>query len=85
VLIQMTDVSQLDERRLMDLYAESNLENTAFFCPDVSDRQAAVRQVEAGYLTFLREDFFYKRRKCLLGVRRKWSLGKCPENQPNST
>jgi L-amino acid N-acyltransferase YncA len=56
----MTDASQLDERRLMDLYAESNLENTAFFCPDVSDRQAAVRQVEAGYLTFLREEFFTK-------------------------
>ena len=33
MLLKITDGQALDERKLMDVYAESNLENTDFFCP----------------------------------------------------
>lgn len=57
VLIKITDYSQIDERQLMDIYAESNLENTAHFYPETTDKAAAVKQVEAAYLMFLKSEF----------------------------
>ncbi len=48
----------LDERKLMDVYSESNYENTDYFFPDEADKNAAVRKVEAGFLDFLKNDFF---------------------------
>ena len=42
MLLKITDGQALDERRLMDVYAESNLENTDFFCPEEPDKEAAV-------------------------------------------
>ena len=43
MLLKITDGQALDERRLMDVYAESNLENTDFFCSEEPDKEAAVR------------------------------------------
>lgn len=58
MLLKITDGQALDERRLMDVYAESNLENTDFFCPEEPDKEAAVRMVESGFLDFLKNEFF---------------------------
>lgn len=58
MLLKITDGQTLDERRLMDVYAESNLENTDFFCPEEPDKEAAVRMVESGFLDFLKNEFF---------------------------
>lgn len=58
MLIKITSYSELDERSLMDIYAESNLENTEYFCPGETDRAAAVSQVESGFLDFLKQEFF---------------------------
>ena len=55
---KITDGQALDERKLMDVYAESNLENTDFFCPEEPDKEAAVRMVESGFLDFLKNEFF---------------------------
>lgn len=41
MLIRITDYPLLDERRLMDLYAESNEENADVFFPEEKDRAAA--------------------------------------------
>ena len=41
MLLKITDGQALDERRLMDVYAESNLENTDFFCPEEPDKEKA--------------------------------------------
>lgn len=40
MLLKITDGQALDERKLMDVYAESNLENTDFFCPEEPDKEA---------------------------------------------
>lgn len=57
MLLQITRYADLDERKLMDLYAEGNLENTDWFFPEIRDKAEAVRKVEAGFLGFLRDEF----------------------------
>ena len=47
--------ADLDSLRLMAVYAESNLENTDYFFPEIEDKTLAVRKVEEGFLTFLQE------------------------------
>ena len=54
----ITTYADLDGPRLMAVYAESNLENTDYFFPEIEDKALAVRKVEEGFLQFLREEFF---------------------------
>ena len=58
MLLRIMKYCDLDERKLMDVYSESNYENTDYFFPDEADKNAAVRKVEAGFLDFLKNDFF---------------------------
>ena len=58
MLLKITRYGDLDTRKLMDVYAESNAANTRFFCPDEPDEREAVRKAEAGFLDFLKNDFF---------------------------
>lgn len=60
MLIRITQYDDLDQRKLMDVYSESNYENTDYFFPDEPDKEKAARQVEAGFLDFLKNDFFSK-------------------------
>ena len=60
MLLKITDFHDLDERKLMDIYAESNLENTEYFFPDEADKTIAVKKVEKGFMEFLKNDFFGK-------------------------
>ncbi len=54
----ITRYANLDERRLMSLYAEGNRENADYFYPEMEDREAAVRQAEKDFLHDLENDFF---------------------------
>lgn len=58
MLLRITDYPKLDAGKLMGIYAESNLENTRFFCPEESDKEVAVGRVESGFLSFLENEFF---------------------------
>ena len=58
MLITITEFKDLDTRKLMDIYSESNYENTDYFYPDEQDKAAAVRKVEEGFLDFLKNSFF---------------------------
>jgi len=42
----ITEYSELDERQLMDIYSESNMDNTSYFYPNERDRQKALQLVE---------------------------------------
>lgn len=65
MLLQITNYADLDKRKLMDVYSESNLENTAYFCPEETDQAAAVGKVESGFLSFLETEFFqYAKAAC---------------------
>lgn len=58
MLLKITDFAHLDARKLMDVYAESNLENTDYFFPEEPDKKIAVSRVESGFLDFLKHEFF---------------------------
>lgn len=58
MLLTLTRFSDLDGRKLMDLYAEGNLENTDYFYPSMTDKAEALRLVEEGFLSYLRDEFF---------------------------
>lgn len=60
MLLKIESYAQLDERRLMDLYGESNRENADYFYPEMEDKRAALALVEESFLRFLREDFLPK-------------------------
>lgn len=58
MLLRITNFNDLDPRKLMDVYAESNFDNTDYFYPDEADKELATRKVEKGFLQFLETDFF---------------------------
>ena len=58
MLLRISRFDDLDERKLMDIYSESNFENTDYFFPDMRDKKEAVRRVEEGFLSFLKDEFF---------------------------
>ena len=58
MLLRINRFEDLDARRLMDVYCESNFENTDYFFPDLEDKNIAVRKVEEGFLGFLRDEFY---------------------------
>ncbi|MBQ9810806.1 MAG: GNAT family N-acetyltransferase [Spirochaetales bacterium] len=58
MLLRISKFDDLDERKLMDIYSESNFENTDYFFPDLEDKKEAVRKVEEGFLGFLKDEFF---------------------------
>ena len=60
MLIRITEYQKIDPGKLMDVYSESNYENTDYFFPDETDKEVAVQRVEAGFLDFLKNDFFNK-------------------------
>ena len=60
MLLKILKYCDLNERMLMDVYAESNFENTDYFFPDEENKELAVQKVKAGFLDFLKNEFFKK-------------------------
>ena len=58
MILRIAKYSDIDERKLMDIYAESNYENTDYFFPDENDKAVAVRKVEKGFCDFLENEFY---------------------------
>lgn len=58
MLLRITDYKDIDERKLMDVYNESNFENTDYFYPNEKNKEVAVKSVEEGFLDYLKNDFF---------------------------
>ena len=58
MLLKISEYAGLDERKLMDVYSESNFENTEYFYPDETNKEVAVGKVESGFMHFLQDDFY---------------------------
>lgn len=58
MILEISSYDGLDPEKLMAVYAEGNEENIDYFYPGAEDRAQALRQVEAGFLDYLRADFF---------------------------
>ena len=76
MILRITSYSDLDKRKLMDIYAESNFENTEYFYPDETDKKVALNKVESGFLDFLKEEFF-KQTKATYWVLEKDGMWVC--------
>lgn len=57
MLIEITTFDQVDKRNLMAIYRESNIENTSYFYPDVTDKNDALQKVECDFLQYIEKDF----------------------------
>ena len=53
MIVEITEYFKVDTRKLMDVYSESNYENTDYFYPEESDKGAAVKKVEVDFLDLL--------------------------------
>lgn len=49
---------KIDEKKLMNIYRESNEENTDYFYPNITDKHEALQRVEHDFLHFIQNDFF---------------------------
>ena len=58
MLLRITDFNEIDKRKLMDIYSESNFENTDYFYPNEENKTLAVQKVEEGFLDYLENEFF---------------------------
>ena len=58
MILKISDYNKIDQRKLMDVYSESNFENTDYFYPDEKNKEVAVSKVESGFLHFLKDDFY---------------------------
>lgn len=58
MILRITRYCDLNERKLMDVYSESNFENTDYFFPNETDKAVAVRKVEEGFCGFLKDEFY---------------------------
>lgn len=56
-LLEIREFSQIDGRKLMDLYGEDNAENVEYFYPDAADTTAALAKLEADHLAYIRDGF----------------------------
>ncbi|MDE7248708.1 MAG: hypothetical protein K2N82_02240, partial [Lachnospiraceae bacterium] len=50
----------------MDIYHEGNLENAAYFYPDVVDRDEAFRKVENDFLGYIKNEFLDDRNQYMV-------------------
>ena len=60
MLHKFESFDQIDPRRLMDIYQESNTENLDYFYPDAPDKMAMLPQLEQNFLRFVETGFFSK-------------------------
>lgn len=58
MLLQFTSLADINTDQLMQIYIESNTENAAYFYPDETDTQKAVRLCEEGFLEYLKNEFY---------------------------
>lgn len=58
MLITIDAYKDIDAKKLMDIYSESNYENTDYFCPDEVDKTVAVKMVEDRFLDYLQNEFW---------------------------
>lgn len=57
MLLKITHPNQLDDKKMMAIYAEGNLENTEYFYPEIKDKVEAVKKVEHDFCNYIKTEF----------------------------
>ena len=66
MLIEIRGWDHIDERKLMDIYHEGNMENIAYFYPDAVDRDEAFRKVQHNFLGYIKNEFLDGRNRYMV-------------------
>lgn len=66
MLIEIRGWDHIDERKLMDIYHEGNMENIAYFYPDAVDRDEAFYKVENNFLGYIKNGFLDNRNRYMV-------------------
>ena len=66
MLIEIRGWNQIDERKLMDIYHEGNIENIAYFYPDAVNRDEAFRKIEHDFLEYIKNEFLDDRNRYMV-------------------
>lgn len=66
MLIEISGWDSVNERKLMDIYHEGNIENTDFFYPDIADKNDALHRVEHDFLKYIRNQFLDGRNRYMV-------------------
>lgn len=61
MILEINAFHQVNGRKLMDIYGESNRENTSYFYPEITDINEALAKVECDYLHYIETDFLANR------------------------
>lgn len=66
MLIEIREWGHVDERKLMDIYREGNIENVDYFYPDAEDKDEAFRKVEHDFLEYIKNEFLDGRNRYMV-------------------
>lgn len=58
MLLNVKELSQLESRKLMDVYEESNIDNIKYFFPECKNQEEGKKKVEEGFLDYIESEFF---------------------------
>lgn len=57
MMIKIIKPNDIDDNKLMAVYAESNFENTDYFYPEITDKTEAVKKVEYNFCNYIKTEF----------------------------
>lgn len=57
MLVKITRPNEVDDKKLMKIYAEGNLENADYFYPQITDKAEAISKVEQDFCNYIKTEF----------------------------
>lgn len=57
MMIKIIQCNDMDDSKLMSIYAEGNFENTDYFYPEITDKAEAVKKVEHDFCEYIKTKF----------------------------
>lgn len=57
MIIKIISANDFDDKKMMKIYAEGNLENTDYFYPQIENKLEAVKKVECDFCNFIKNEF----------------------------
>lgn len=58
MLVKVNELSEKEQRLLMDLYEDGNIKNASYFYPDIEDIEVGKKKVEENFIAYIKDEFF---------------------------
>lgn len=63
-LIKITGPNEIDDKKLMGIYSESNKENINTFFPQIKDKKEALKKTEEAFCNYMKTEFLDGKNVC---------------------